>query len=136
MLSHTSSYGSEKEGILTGANCSHIKWIFRFFDKLGITSMLQGSAFPFQQLTPSGRISLPLSHLHGEHREPSSSPGTACLGTLQGWGGTARQSKPRGEVWFKHNLRLKISFRSTFGFFCSPFPTPQILQTSLLRHQR
>lgn len=99
------------------------------------------------------RISLPLSHLQGELRKPRSSPGTACLGALKGWGGAAKHSKSReelsmgwkqnhvwghvsflslhalprsgvvqtvqtqGKVWFKHNLRLEISFRSTLGFF-------------------
>lgn len=47
MLSHTFSYGSEKEGALTGAIFSHIKWTFRFSDKLRITTLLQASTFPF-----------------------------------------------------------------------------------------
>lgn len=70
MLSHTFSYGSEKEGALTGAIFSHIKWTFRFSDKLRITTLLQASTFLFQQQIPNGRISLPLCHLHGQHRKP------------------------------------------------------------------
>lgn len=121
-------------------------------------------------------ISLPLSHLHGELRKARSSPGTACLGALQG-GGADRHSKSREELsmgwkqnqaWghvsflclhalprsgvvskqFRHEARFGSNTTSglkshldlplgssSLAAQASPFPTPQILQTSHKTHK-